>query len=377
MSDILDEILHSPASPTPKPPSASISSANYDAARGSLTSIPSRTAFDPLAPRLAGNPFAPRKPISATDQLGSLNLSDAIIPSSQETVAYDENMDWTPTHSQHRAFRTYDPTRSQPRGFNQAPVDTNRGEFWYKVPPAPTSIAKRVRNPAQTARITQTHGQRETFSFRSAHRPLAGLDAPATEGHATVEFAEPSLRLPDEAPNDPRNSLSELFGRGFTLSPSQEPRDDSPNRSGRRARGPSPSPADARRPGRPAELLLVVACLVGWLHAAAARHEYALHVKLGIICACLAVSARVTGDSVREYKAAKALGLRGGAASVVNAVLGVVELALACHFAFEILGTVANAGDGAAPGPPWASYVGQGTGLIGAMLVHQLWNLLV
>jgi len=375
MSDILDEILHSGPSTTAPPPLASFSSANSDFASGHSSSVASRSGFDPLAPRLSGNPFAPKKPASPSTELGSLNLSD-VIPSSQDTVAYDEDMDWTPSQSQHRAFATYDPAGARQSGFNQAPVDANRSGFWYKVPPAPISMAQRARNPPQTARITRTHAARETFLFRPGQRTLGEPEAAAADGLTSVEFAQPSLQVPDQPPNDPRNSLSDLFGRSFTLSPEQESPGRPSARSGSNGPGHAPGPAPARRPGRPAELVLVVACLVGWLHAAAARHDYALHVKLGIICVCLAVSARVTGDSVRDYKAAKALGLRGAAGPVVGAALGVAELALACHFVFEILGSRPDAGDPAAA-LPLAGYGGQGTGLIGTMLVHQLWNLLM
>ena len=317
------------------------------------------------------------KPADPSTEFGSLNLSDGI-PSSQSTVAYEEDMDWTPTQSSqspHRAFQTYDPTRALRSGFNEAPVDTNRGEFWYKVPPAPTSMARRIRNPPAPARITQPHVPRETFSFKPTRQPLlAGRKEQTPESQPDVEFAQPSF-LPKAPPNDPRNSLSDLFGRSFTLSPSQE----SSGRRGSSGRPHSANPSDGlpssssdanlRRPGRPAELILLVACLVGWLHAAGARHDYAAHVKLGIVCVCLAVSARVTGDSVREYKAAK--GLRWTATAVVGALLGAAELALACHFVFEILA----AGNG--PGAQSPGFASQGTGLIGTMLVHQLWNLLV
>ncbi|CAK7219333.1 hypothetical protein SCUCBS95973_003784 [Sporothrix curviconia] len=175
-----------------------------------------------------------------------------------------DEMDWTPTQpssqvsmqSPHRAFNTYQPGASQfgqrppssAGAFSQTPVEADRGPFWYKVPPAPTSIAQRIFNRPNAPRLVQK-GQMDddrngspkaAASFFSANgngspgRTLnLGLDARGLAGaSSSVEFAQPSFFAEDlqrkaksgkgspgaqTGDDDPGSFLSDLFSQTFSL----------------------------------------------------------------------------------------------------------------------------------------------------------------
>ncbi|KAJ3566080.1 hypothetical protein NPX13_g7266 [Xylaria arbuscula] len=75
--------------------------------------------------------------------------TNGFMQSLQQEVQYDDEMDWSPSASQHRAFSSYNPYKiknTNPR-FNDTPTEPKPGPIWYKVPPAPTNPAQRSRNP--------------------------------------------------------------------------------------------------------------------------------------------------------------------------------------------------------------------------------------
>ena len=168
-----------------------------------------------------------------------------------------DEMDWTPTQpssqvsmqSPYRAFNTYRPGTSQfgqrpsssASPFSQTPADAaERGPFWYKVPPAPTSIAQRLFNRPNAPRPTQNAQTEDDdrngspkaapfFSPRSNGSPgrALNLDARGLAGaSSSVEFAQPSFFAEDlqrragKAPppdDDPGSFLSDLFSQTFSL----------------------------------------------------------------------------------------------------------------------------------------------------------------
>jgi hypothetical protein len=158
----------------------------------------------------------------------SLRISDdavSLSPTNTTPTYYDEEMDWSPTQSKHRAFSSYRTGQQASQGFGQAPTEASRGHFWYRVPPAPTTPAQRIFNPPNQPRLRKNPVNRETedISFRGSQATLhdRGGDFDPSNQSRPVTFAETSF-FPPTTPNDPRNSLSELFEAGFTLTPEQD-----------------------------------------------------------------------------------------------------------------------------------------------------------
>ena len=187
----------------------------------------------------------------ATNALGS--QYGPATPASQSAAYYGDEMDWTPTQtpvrpvasqfttpSPHRAFNTYSARGSPPSQrppssvgtFNQTPVEANKGPFWYKVPPAPTSIAQRIFNRPNAPRIIDPSGfetdvkKESTSPFYSRSEGQAlGFDthpqAGAVLSSSSVEFAQPSFFAEDlkrkANDDDPGSFLSDLFSQTFSL----------------------------------------------------------------------------------------------------------------------------------------------------------------
>ncbi len=137
--------------------------------------------------------------------LGSLSLSN---PSAAQ---YGDEMDWTPTSSQHRAFATQGQQQTQGSGA----TDRARGHFWHPVPPAPTTPAQRLFNPPSRPRQRNTQAvKRENPFLSSSGSGPHSFSQPQDE---KFKLAEPTF-FSAPSQNDPRNSLSDLFGESFSLS---------------------------------------------------------------------------------------------------------------------------------------------------------------
>lgn len=214
MSDLLDEILQSPttAGAPPRP------QARAPPDLGNWGSGP------------RGNPFAANK---ATPQLQTLSLSQAppsqnhfSPPPSVSQANYDEEMDWSPTASKHRAFSSFRQPGPDQQGFSQAPTEEKKGAFWYHVPPAPIPPAHRLLNPPNQPRlrnIPASAAARPGVSFAQPRSPTVYDDKEneQAEGPRPVSFAGPSFFSPVSG-DDPRNTLAEDFSRGFTLTTPRE-----------------------------------------------------------------------------------------------------------------------------------------------------------
>lgn len=138
-------------------------------------------------------------------------------------------MDWAPTASPYRAFNTHG--QRQTLKFGEAPTEPKKGPFWYRVPPAPITPAQRVFNPPNQPRMRRspasTSSQPEIV-FRGPRKTRDRLDDRrgdeeengGDERHK-VAFAEPSFFSQPER-NDPRNSLTDMFGQNLRLSQEQQ-----------------------------------------------------------------------------------------------------------------------------------------------------------
>ncbi|KIH90772.1 hypothetical protein SPBR_00155 [Sporothrix brasiliensis 5110] len=279
LSDVLDEISATPQRPTPKMQQSSPLARRDGGTSGWDGWRPSQESHA-LPQEHSQNGFGSRGgwPAGARGDPGSAPSQ----PWPREQQAYGQaaadvdEMDWTPTQpsshghtpaqSPHRAFNTYEPGASQfsqgpsqssAGAFSQTPVEADRGPFWYKVPPAPTSIAQRIFNRPNAPRLVQKvalgdsgdgagagTGADASFGQNSQHGDSAhgrrggtldlGFQGPRGTS-SSVEFAQPSFFAEDIVPknankgmagrggregadnDDPGSYLSDLFSQTFTL----------------------------------------------------------------------------------------------------------------------------------------------------------------
>ncbi|KAI1449613.1 Ima1 N-terminal domain-containing protein [Annulohypoxylon stygium] len=244
-----------------------------------------------------------RRNQSAEPTFGSLRLSDPIIVDKPEpqVVQYEEEMDWTPSASQHRAFSEYNPYRvknTNPR-FSDAPIEPKPGPIWYKVPPAPTNPAQRKHNPPMRPIIRESPKEKKENFFSNSARGPVDIRSSKPSSLSEVKFADAKFFAPEDK-NDPRDGLSKMFASSFSISPSP---DDAAVRTSRsKATGSlfkaDPGAADApnRRITRLVELVVLVGALYGWILALGTKEQYGLSLALTSVIAGLIVSIRLAAD---------------------------------------------------------------------------------
>lgn len=144
----------------------------------------------------------------------------------------DDEMDWTPLNSEHRAFN---PARSSERtgeGFSQAPVGDRGSQFWYKVPPAPRPTAHKLWNPALQPRlgITTPETKESFFNSMTSNVKHPGLQQSqvASKEKVNMEFAQPKFFPPDQ-PDESEVALENMLS-SFSLG-HDEPKHETPQKS--------------------------------------------------------------------------------------------------------------------------------------------------
>ncbi|EFX06207.1 hypothetical protein CMQ_6528 [Grosmannia clavigera kw1407] len=366
------------------------------------------------------------RPKKSDFELGGMRIADDYgsaqpLSLSQEREAYyAEEMDWSPSQpaepikSPYRAFSTYSgsspmrPGQSSTFGsdssgaFSQTPVKAGHGPFWYKVPPAPTSIAQRVLNPTMP-RLRQQQQQQQkkdvddVFSSAvpggffggdsSSRQPTAAAAAATTR--PSVEFAQPrffaSSAVGGSGQDDEAgNSLSDLFSQSFTLGSGEG------GQGGEH--GDQPESGQGRQHGFDAVGLLVLAVSLGLLHSLrvadgqvpirldayrrliAQLQPYAKLVETAAVGLCAATTIRRMGESLQRCRCA-ADGLALLWPHVLGCVLGLAAAALAGQMALQ-LGAVLSGGGpegrAVALSLPWQWW--QVVALHGVAMAHQVWN---
>ena len=208
LADALDEVLQSPSGSALPPSPVHLS----------LTA--SKASLSPMS-----NSFASAKHKRRTEF-----ASTAFGNRAAEEL---DEMEWVPTTSPYGAFNSKSPPERAEMPCKASPTNTNKGPFWFKVPPRPIDPASRLRQlpKAPLGDAQQPHDYRERpFEQRPPGPPqgmkIFGSSASREENHPEKEdtsfsINEPRFFAPERA-NDPRNELSGLFGRGFSLSGDEE-----------------------------------------------------------------------------------------------------------------------------------------------------------
>lgn len=263
-------------------------------------------------------------------------------PSPVRQVQYSEEMDWSPSQPQHRAFREQ---QSPPKPFSQSPTQDGN-PFWYKVPAAPTNPAHKLRNAPNKPLLRQQMVEKDSFSFRPTSRK--GYEPKQAEAENNVSFKHPRFFAHEE--NDEASSLADLLTQSFSLKSDNQVSDDA-------VADETPSMWRVQTPGEPAprqnyELLALMICLPGWM-LVAWLSIYPLELQSVMLFVTGAVALNGTNNSVESAEE-----VEPSLWEAVLSALGVIELAAVCWVGWTL----------------WKSEVdvtAYGAGVIGVVLLHQ------
>lgn len=263
---------------------------------------------------------------------------------------YDE-MDWSPSGSQHRAFSSVNPNKIKnphPR-FSDMPIEPKPGPIWYKIPPAPTTPAQRLRNPPMRPIIRESPKEQTEVFFQSTGRQTVDIGSKARSPVPDMTLSQPKFFAP-EPTNDPRDTLSSMFTSAFSLGPSPEENEAKPDHIPNRTRA------------RIVELLALFIALRGWIFALGTGEQYGRNVALAVVCVHLIVSIRLAADLQVDQQ------IRGSnrpsifTPCLANLAIGQVILILLLM---------------------WIIWSGSGTGdssglygsiLFGSIIIHHIWH---
>lgn len=399
LSDVLDEIS---STPTPKPPVSTRGGGALDSHWWQSSRLGT------TAPR--GDSPAWLRRQRSNVELGSLNISREratplfLTPKTEENpYGYSDEMDWTPSQpaeparSPYRAFSA-EPALPSSGSFGQTPTGTNRGAFWYKVPPAPTSVAKRVLNPPNAPRLFQTGGgsglQDKTSpsatasgSFFSRHDQLNLRPSAESTPAARVEFAQPRFFASNVvgrrgSEDEAGNSLSDLFSQSFTLGNEEvETEEDTDSQESPNSRRRQTKNRSASAGGRPSRSLGSVLRRAVWggvlalslqvvrtlqkggvattsagLNSAVHRAQpYAPVLETAAVGLCAVTAAVLTRESMQRWRRAATARRRPNRAApaqwpdVLGCLLGILALGLSAWMVMER--------EGAVKGGPWAAWL--------------------
>ncbi|KAI1766451.1 Ima1 N-terminal domain-containing protein [Hypoxylon sp. FL1150] len=291
LGSLLDEIANTPTKPRFESPNNSPSG-------------PGLFQTSNTNNRLSGSTYNRLRETKPSEpSFNSLRLSDPVVVEkpAPQPIHYEEEMDWSPSASQHRAFSSYNPYKvknTNPR-FSDTPIEPKAGPIWYKVPPAPISPAQRLRNPPMRPIIRESPKEKKENFFQSGAKGPVNVGSTTHGGLADVKFAEPKFFAPEEK-NDPRDNLSRMFASSFSISP--DPDEEEVRNARRTATGSMfavrRDVAGARnyRIGRFLELLVLAGALCAWVFALGTKEQYGPSLALTSVIACLIVSIRLAAD---------------------------------------------------------------------------------
>ncbi|RYP34718.1 hypothetical protein DL767_004164 [Monosporascus sp. MG133] len=325
----------------------------------------------------------------STTTLGAQLVIGLLMIYPESEVQYEEEMDWSPSTSQHRAFSTYNTYKvknTNPR-FSDTPIEPKAGPIWYKVPPAPTNPAQRLRNPPIKPIIRESPKEKKENFFRSekkyndffrgsAQSPV-DLGSGAADGPSEITFAEPKFYAP-EPNDDPRDGLTRMFASSFSISPG--PDDEEERRKAEAAQagsstifakltGRGSSPPQNRTPERAAELAVLLAALTGWVCALGVEEEmYGLPAALASLCACLMVSIRLAADLLADEQVRRGQHSPPPVFAPSWANLGWLQVVAAMTLMWSVWSGRAGGGGGI------ASSGAYGNALFGVAIAHQTWH---
>lgn len=280
-------------------------------------------------------------------------FSESTLKSPQQSYYADE-MDWSPSQPQHRAFQASSPKRpATSNSFGESPTQPNGGAFWYKVPPAPTNPAHRHRNPPNKPVLRKNMASSSDVFFSSAMRNNATSRGTANKDEsADVTFKQPSFfAKPD---NDEASSLADLLGQSFTLSQGDSPEKVKPKKSLWNVKDAGQQPTRRRN----VELIGLLVLLPLWFLTTFISLPYEMYIQGAVLAIAGAIALSSTSDGSGDTAEDAAPRL----SDAVLSGLGVIELGGACWLGWEVWTTRRDVST-------------HGTALLGSMMLHQIWKI--
>ncbi|KAI2778831.1 Ima1 N-terminal domain-containing protein [Daldinia loculata] len=353
LGSILDEISQSRVEPTPYSPQSP------NTYQTTADNVPFGSSFSRSHENGVSGP-----------SFSSMRLSDPVIVKKPEpkTVHYEEEMDWTPSASQHRAFSSYNPYKvknTNPR-FSDIPIEAKSGPIWYKVPPAPTTPAQKLRNPPMRPIIRESPKEAKENFFQSTARGPLDMGSSNQGSLSDIKFAEPKFFAPEDK-DDPRDNLSRMFASSFSISPDpDEERYRNPRRAatnsvfGIRQGAHGTSDRQNHRVTRFVELFVLAGALYAWVSALKTDEPYGLSLALTSIIACLIVSIRLAADLQVDIQLRE--GKQPPMFSLSWANLGLAQVISSLILAWSIWSGIGTKS-------PWSTY---GSAHIATVFVHHM-----
>lgn len=292
----------------------------------SASATPQKPTMTDQAPS-PQSPFSPPRP-QTSRRLVFGGVRPAETPTKRtEQLQYDEEMDWSPIRSPHRALNdNATPLTSKFGRTNEERLSSPEAKnpFWCKVPAAPVNPAQRLRNPQWSPAPTK-HEPAETGKVmftRRGHPPTSSQTTLGGDTNGGVEFKQPRFFAPQK--DHDASSLADLLSQSFTLGQDQQEEDaeTAAEQSGSTALAKS-MPQTSAKPSPEPTVLTVL--LSAWLLAMFANVPYAWEVRLTTLFMAGVIALRRTGDT--SYT----LGNRmPGPAAYILSALGAAELAAIC-----------------------------------------------
>ncbi|PNH43868.1 hypothetical protein VD0002_g4687 [Verticillium dahliae] len=254
------------------------------------------------------------------------------------------------------------------RGFSKHIHGLSQCPFWYKVPPAPTTPAERLRKASNPILRSKPVGPEAVF-FPTNSQPLntGARPSDSNKSKRKVSFAQPSFfASPKSNPSDPRSTLADMLGSSFNLSQDGDSDQDNANRESPdielKMIRPLRNPA-AR--DRFIDIFTLGSLIASWLHVTSASYTYTWDVMLGSMALSVAVALHLTSDAFYGLR----IGQIPRQLAMANSILGVAEVAAACILSFQVWVTPR--------GDEHEAFGVQGLVVMSLMLCHGLVNMAV
>lgn len=239
---------------------------------------------------------------------------------------YDEEMDWSPITTQHRALNdniTSTPTSNR---FGHIDAQTpshpqSMNPFRFKVPAAPVEPARRLRNPAWLPAAKQEPPETGEVMFtRREHQPFSSQASNGSDASGGVEFKQPSFFAPQR--DHDTSSLADLLNQSFSLGQEQELHAEEDN---------SPQGQPAATHSTRFERATMTVLLAVWLLAMFDAIPFAWHIQLSALSMAGVIALRGTGATRRLLSDTASSPLL-----YILSALGVAELTAICWVGLEL-----------------------------------------
>ncbi|KFY16341.1 hypothetical protein V492_01409 [Pseudogymnoascus sp. VKM F-4246] len=325
---------------------------------GSITSISYRNRETPSksasALSIGGSPsqFSPTNRGALGTYQSNIGQSTSMDASSAPDP---DEMEWMPSQSVHRAFNSGLSAQRDGQHFNQAPSGPESSPFWFKVPPAPITPARKLRNPpnqpllsAPSEEVKQNFFNRMTSNML----PNQGSQAPRESSRQDVAFAQPKFFPPDAL--EDTTGLADAFGAAFSFDEREAAENERAAREKAQSRDSSPASVLS------GNLTAAALCVLLWFWNLSFHRptEYSRSMTQAAMTGCILIGLRSLMDHTTV-----AISKTSSGWSVAFAILATIESAAAVYI---LVASNALAPDAIGPVRTY------GTALFGFMIFRQL-----